>query len=374
MPLLLQLNGDLPERFPTHERRLWLFGCRRRTCRRRDGSIRVMRGVRVAEIDEGTIPSETPTVKENNKPPPSTPAAAAQAPAAPTLGERLFGATSSLGGGGARNPFATGSKPSNPFSPAPKKTEPEPAPRPAAAETSLSPAAPAPASEVGLPETFAKVVSLHDQSPAGGQRPPTALPSPEPWPTDAAALPPQYPVSYLVDAEYEVLDPEPANPSRNAAASGNMEVDSSPPEGKQDKDVFESNMDSAFQRFADRVGQNPEQAIRYEFAGAPLLYSRADATGRLLAAPSGGTTKVGTAGGMPRCGICGGPRCFEVQLMPNAIAELESEEPGTDGMEWGTVIVGVCKADCVPPSAAGSSDVGYAEEWAGVQWEELKGN
>jgi pre-rRNA-processing protein TSR4 len=43
-------------------------------------------------------------------------------------------------------------------------------------------------------------------------------------------------------------------------------------------------------------------------------------------------------------------------------------------MEWGTVIVGVCERDC-SPRHVGTGEVGYLEEWAGVQWEELsKGN
>jgi pre-rRNA-processing protein TSR4 len=49
---------------------------------------------------------------------------------------------------------------------------------------------------------------------------------------------------------------------------------------------------------------------------------------------------------------------------------LEEEELGLDGMDWGTVILGVCGLDC-SPSGTGEGDVGYAEEWVGVQWEEL---
>merc|ERR1712093_858783 len=49
MVLLLQLNGDLPEQFPGHERRLYVLTCRRKTCRRKEGSVRVLRGVRITE-------------------------------------------------------------------------------------------------------------------------------------------------------------------------------------------------------------------------------------------------------------------------------------------------------------------------------------
>lgn len=44
MALILQLNGELPERFPGHDRRIYVFACRRAGCRRREGSVRALRG------------------------------------------------------------------------------------------------------------------------------------------------------------------------------------------------------------------------------------------------------------------------------------------------------------------------------------------
>jgi pre-rRNA-processing protein TSR4 len=145
--------------------------------------------------------------------------------------------------------------------------------------------------------------------------------------------------------------------------------------GKEDKEIYESAHDAVFQKFADRVGQNPEQILRYEFKGKPLLYSDADAVGKALAhaAENGGDTKVkvaGAKGGIPRCGNCAAERVFEVQLTPHAITELEAEEMSLDGMEWGTIVVGVCGRDCKPADIA-EGEVGYVEEWVGVQWEEV---
>ena len=142
---------------------------------------------------------------------------------------------------------------------------------------------------------------------------------------------------------------------------------------KEDKDVYESTIDKTFQKFADRLAQNPEQVLRYEFKGQPLLYSKHDSVGKLLGSGSGNEkVKVGNGyggGRIPSCTNCGGERVFEVQLTPHAIMELESEEMGIDGMEWGTIIVGVCVRDC---QARGVQEgVGYVEEWAGVQWEDL---
>ena len=146
---------------------------------------------------------------------------------------------------------------------------------------------------------------------------------------------------------------------------------------KEDAETFESTIDKTFQRFADRLAQNPLQILRYEFRGMPLLYSKTDAVGKLIAphlSPGeSGNSKVSTAKragsfavGIPACGNCGAGRVFELQLTPQAITELEVEDAGMEGMEWGTVIIGVCGSDC----GSDAGEVRYIEEWAGVQWEE----
>lgn len=344
MVLLLQLNGELPSRFPGHDRRLYVFACKKKSCRRREGSIRVIRGVR---IEPGSKPAaakkaqkeERPVVKEEPKP-------------QPKLGEALFGAKGLGSSSASANPFATsGSASANPFasganpfsSPKPETTKP-------AEETSKAEVEEA---AEKLPKSFAETLSLNN--PQKEQGPP---PAPEPWPAEKD-LPAPYPISYLADADYETLDPTPP-PIPQATR---MEVDepgSSAGGGKEDREVFESVMDGDFQKFADRMAQNPEQVIRYEFAGEPLLYSKKDAVGQLL----GGNRS------MPRCGNCGSGRTFEVQMTPNAIAELEAEELSLEGMDWGTIIVGVCDSDCQARGVA-EGEAGYLEEWAGVQWEEL---
>jgi pre-rRNA-processing protein TSR4 len=148
--------------------------------------------------------------------------------------------------------------------------------------------------------------------------------------------------------------------------------DKGPTSQKEDKEAYESTIDKTFQKFADRLAQNPEQVIRYEFKGQPLLYSNSDAVGKLLS-PSHSRVVVGSgsgSGGMTGCRNCGAGRTFEVQLTPHAITELEVDETGLEGMDWGTIIVGVCERDCVPAGIA-TGEAGYLEEWAGVQWEEV---
>ena len=157
-----------------------------------------------------------------------------------------------------------------------------------------------------------------------------------------------------------------------------MDVDTEGAGSKNDeKDAFESTIDKTFQRFADRLAQNPEQVLRYEFGGAPLLYSKSDLVGRLFtyqqsASMSSKITITAHEMGpnrIPRCPNCWSSRVFELQLVPQAIAELEVEEEGLEGIEWGTIILGVCEKDCGERGAK-AGEVGWVEEWVGVQWEE----
>ncbi|KAK8075931.1 20S rRNA accumulation protein 4 [Apiospora phragmitis] len=342
MVLILQLNGGLPDQFPGHERRLYVFACRKKTCRRKDGNIRVLRAVRIAPGSKVVAAK-----KEEKK---SAPAAKPEPkPISTNLGETLFGAKPIGSSMGSANPFATGSSSaaalSNPFA---SSANPFSKPAPAA-EFKPADSKPEEEEEATTKEKIEEAAKADPPEPA------------EPWPAEKD-MPAPYPVSYLPDPEYETLDPRPApvpqavqmdmdDPSSSAAGGGG---------GKEDKDVFESSMDADFQKFADRLAQNPEQVIRYEFRGQPLLYSKTDAVGQNLS----------TGRSMSRCGNCGGARVFEVQMTPHAIAELEAEELGLEGMDWGTVIVGVCDADC-QARGVGEGEVGYVEEWAGVQWEEL---
>lgn len=375
MVLLLQLNAELHDRFPGHDRRLYVFACRKQTCRRKQGSIRAVRATRVSEEAVAAAAKAAKEAKEaeeeKKKRQEEVEAAKQKKDQGPGLGDSLFG-TKSMGGSGG-NPFSAGGNPfssggannagansnpfgsssSNPFSspsssstPGPEK-QPEP---PKTVETNPEDAA------QSLPKTFAETLNLNNTQKTSGPPPP-----PEPWPTND--LPRPYPVSYLSEAEYETLDPEPLEVPQNVQ----MDLDdSSAPAAGNEKEVFESSMDAVFQKFADRLAQNPDQSIRYEFGGQPLLSSKKDGVGKVLSAAA-----ASGRSGMPGCANCGAGRVFEVQLTPQAITELEEEELGLEGMDWGTVIVGVCEADC-SARGTGSGEVGYLEEWCGVQWEELE--
>ncbi|CAG8954363.1 hypothetical protein HYFRA_00005988 [Hymenoscyphus fraxineus] len=369
--LLLQLNADLPERFPGKERRLYILGCRNKACRRKEGSVRALRGSR-GFVGAGVSEREKESENGNKK------VEVVEEKPRINIGETLFGTKGKEGGavenpfsmggssGGAKeNPFSTGaSKASNPFStPSSAPTQNPFAAKTTTPSNTTPPKSASSPDTTSLPQTFAKALSLNNPQSTYG--PP---PIPEPWPTDSKSYPTPYPKLYLVDADYEILDKQPLDKMEIPQV---MDIDEGSGTGsgggKEDKEVFESTIDRQFQKFADRVGYNPEQVLRYEYAGAPLLYSTTDAVGKLLS--GGGNEKVKSAGGIPRCGGCGGKREFECQLTPHAIMELERNEEGLDGMEWGTILVGVCAGDCVA-SYVGKGEVGWMEEWVGVQWED----
>jgi pre-rRNA-processing protein TSR4 len=341
MILLLQLNGDMPDKFPGHERWLYIFGCKRKACRRKDGCIQGIRGIRRQKVK---IEAQSKSTDSKSKP--SVPSV--------DIGANLFGVSSSAAFPAARgNPFSTSSSSystsANPF-----------------AEVSTLAAKPPQKVDVSsLPQTFAEKAKIGEAS-----NPPTAIRPLEPWPEESK-FPPAYPFLHL-DAEYETLSAPPTPEVSHTTST----VDTSDSGGRgEDKDLFESAMDKTFQKFADRIAQNPEQVLRYEHNGTPLLYSTTDTVGRLLASTIHKTVaKVTTSdiygSRIPRCTNCGASRVFEVQLTPHAITALEEDEMSIDGMDWGTIILCVCSQDCGSQGVT-DGEVGYVEEWTGVQWEEL---
>jgi len=236
-----------------------------------------------------------------------------------------------------------------------------------------------------LTQSFADKVRL---SPPETSNPSTSTTDPiipvESWPGESSMNP--YPLFHL-EAEYESLsDAPPSIPDQKVTIDPtSMEIDEQPESSaRSDGEDFESNMDRTFQRFADRVGQNPEQVLRYEFGGEALLYSHDDGVGRLFSTSqkNGIDGKISTIVNsthadinkkkikIRKCENCKSDRVFEFQLMPHAISILEDEDGNEiDGMDWGTIIFYVCENDCLPTSSK-VGQVKYMEEWIGVQWEE----
>ncbi|KAK6349925.1 hypothetical protein TWF696_006184 [Orbilia brochopaga] len=355
MPLLLQLDGNLPDS-PYHTRMLYLFGCRAKPCRRQRGSIRAIRGVKATGIAAST-PANAPAAKVN------PPTVEEEKPAPSNMGDMIFGGTASSGT--PTNPFAATSQ-SNPFA--------KPNANPFAKDEVSS-----------LAKSFAAVASIgtDTKSAPKPKLDPTDSPSsligpPSPWPPSAEL--PQYPSFYL-DASYEELEPDALTlQSQKLAETIQMDtsddLDDLPTTSKKGSSStntskalkekgFESAMNAAFLHFQRITSQNPEQVLRYERRGTPLLYSRDDTVGKLLTSNSKGNDI--SLARVPRCLNCGAGRCFELQFMPHAISVLEGADVALDeGMVWGTIIVGTCDADC---ALSGSEKGRYIEEWVGVQWE-----
>ncbi|KAI5299958.1 hypothetical protein KEM55_000803 [Ascosphaera atra] len=369
MNLLLQLNGDLPERFPNDSRWLYIYGCARTACNRKPGSVKAFRAVKKHKLSSSS----------NNKPSAEkTPQASPEQPKkqGPDLGASIFGGPTSAQLAGA-NPFASAapsSTPSNPFAPPPSapSRNGEPKTDDVSKEEDVA--------KEELPATFADKVRVSSPPPSTPK--PVAGPA-IPWPAQSA-FPEPYKRFYL-DADYEVLE-APEAPKMNAKIQTEptaYEEGGSSSKATDTKGEFESALDKDFLHFSTRLEHNPEQVLRYEYAGTPLLYTTDDPVGKVFSSSSShnGSSKITTvpAGGskssrIPRCPHCGSERVFELQLVPHAIAVLEEDRdiglPGTKsetGMEWETIIVGVCAANC-GPKAVGQLD--YREEWVGVQWEE----
>jgi pre-rRNA-processing protein TSR4 len=353
MLLLLELHGDLPDHFPTDERRLYLFGCPRKPCNRKPGSIRAFRATRKVTVGSGK-PQKQDEPQPEEQPTPTQPKQ--------DLGASLFGST---------NLTSTVSSNPNPFSTSsvqePAGTNPFATPVPAGAPAEKTP------STTALATTFAEKVRISSPPPSAPTKATPESATVTPWPAQSA-FPPPYKNFYL-DAEYETLS-RPSTPEVPA----NVQIEPMEEEGAAGpelKDTFESDLDRDFMKFSMRLEHNPEQVLRYEFRGSPLLYSTGDAVGARLLGNNAAGGKITTlpAGSIPACEYCGSQRVFELQLVPHAITMLEEGRPGVGlgkddaGMEWGTIIMGVCGRDCAPMELG---VIGWREEWAGVQWEETK--
>ncbi|KEP53143.1 programmed cell death protein 2, carboxy-terminal domain protein [Rhizoctonia solani 123E] len=206
---------------------------------------------------------------------------------------------------------------------------------------------------------------------------------------------PFYPPFYL-NTVFEYISPPKPSPAHKSAGGGATGGE------MWDLEQYEraSDEDPVFQRFAQRVGEEGAQCIRYELKGTPLAFHTDDVYKKLFPpAPITPGTQVPVTGpqpvskptydptAIPLCGNCGGKRVFECQLMPNMLNVLkkplpkakhsaaETEEArkkliaaalggkGGVGMEWGTCMVFACEQDCSDGRET------WREEEVWVQWD-----
>ncbi|KAJ0029264.1 hypothetical protein NQD34_004261 [Periophthalmus magnuspinnatus] len=88
--------------------------------------------------------------------------------------------------------------------------------------------------------------------------------------------------------------------------------------------------DSVFARFMKRISVCSEQILRYCRGGNPLFISEPPANMSQVVLP---------------CSSCGGPRTFELQLMPALVSLLQGESSDMQ-LEFGTVLVYTCINSC----------------------------
>ncbi|XP_068169588.1 programmed cell death protein 2-like isoform X2 [Antennarius striatus] len=88
--------------------------------------------------------------------------------------------------------------------------------------------------------------------------------------------------------------------------------------------------DGIFSKFMKKISLCPQQILRYCHSGEPLFISK----------PPPNMAEL-----VPACGICGGSRTFELQLMPALVSLLQMAGGGTE-LEFGTVLVYSCTKSC----------------------------
>lgn len=360
LALLVQVYAPLEG--TEYDRSLYVFICKQAGCKRANGSVRALRGVKrdLAAERKAAVERKQKEQEEEEKKKLGN-------DTSKSVGADLFGGNSSDGAGATANPFGSSSNPfaaaSNPF---------------AAAVEAKPKAAPAPAPSG---PSFADIVkeTIPEKS--------AATPAAEPEATADNKDVPAFEDAYFLCVEAEELDPLFNKRSLPAGLNPqdllNLKLDTTPDEadaeGSGSIDARAAELaaqipgadDPAFQKFVDTVSQNPTQIVRYDRqGGSALLYSSRDAVAKTLASKS-----------IPVHPTTREPRQVELQVMPHAITVLEEDEvkrAGSDasdvkkridnGMEWGTIFVATPLVDDLELDEDG---VGYSEEWVGVQYEQF---
>ncbi|KAI0272649.1 programmed cell death protein 2 [Gloeopeniophorella convolvens] len=221
---------------------------------------------------------------------------------------------------------------------------------------------------------------------------------------------PSYPPQYLSTvSEYTV----PPKKQRDVSNNGNPEDGNGQESNNWASEKYENSMetDHIFDRFNERAAHEPQQCVRYELGGAPLPFASDDLYKRLfpLSSAGSGVTNVTKAASdvqqtlirrgydpstVPPCPHCGAPRVFECQVMPNLINIMSGDSntdsrdgPTTDeqrqeqvrkllkgetdgrGMEWGTILIFSCERDCCLGPGNREKQEAWNEELVFVHWD-----
>lgn len=112
-------------------------------------------------------------------------------------------------------------------------------------------------------------------------------------------------------------------------------------------DSFEGDSDRrSWATFQEHLAKAPEQVLRYcRSAGVKALWPTS----------SGQLSKAD----IPKCSYCGGPRCFEFQILPQLLFYFGVSND-VDSLDWATMVVYTCESSC-------EANVSYKEEFVWVQ-------
>ncbi|KFD52815.1 hypothetical protein M513_06306 [Trichuris suis] len=108
----------------------------------------------------------------------------------------------------------------------------------------------------------------------------------------------------------------------------NAAKDKSKNYGAEELESMSKEADKDFKRFRARIEQNPEQVIRYQRGGQPLLASQTNPFA------------------IPACEQCGAERLFEFQIMPHLLTYMDLDTVDEFGVDWATVCIYTCSASC----------------------------
>lgn len=130
------------------------------------------------------------------------------------------------------------------------------------------------------------------------------------------------------------------------SSQGALTTDDLPPEVISALEQNSTADTRQFANFAAAVAAAPEQVLRYCFEpeAVPLWPS-----------PDG----VPSSLDIPECSLCGSPRQFEFQVLPQLLNYLDIDAEAADSADWGVIAVYSCSRSCHVE--------GYAEEFAWVQ-------
>ncbi|KAI5949364.1 hypothetical protein KGF54_005599 [Candida jiufengensis] len=366
LSLYLQAYSPLDNTF--YDRVIYIFGCQDPSCSKKKGSIKAIRGINkneeVINKNKSDVDKMEDKLNSNNE-------ELRKKKLSDEITKNLFKKDDStdkeanLNPFGGSNPFGNSSNPFNSnLNPFDKQPEPKPEPK-------KEPSKKQPQQK----SSYAEIASNN-------------APPPPPKPTQVEGELPQYPGNFVyIESEKfkkdKTTDEELAkykhlieqsqddDESINESQTSQKRRESSSSAVLDPQTTKISNMldDKYFENFSTITKSNPGQVLRYDLNGKPLLYNGKDEVAkRFLSDPFN----------IPRPAYNpSSERRFELQLMPNAIMQLEdlnntnkSVADILNGMSWGTIIVCTDFEDYIPDHLLDENKVGYVEEWCGVQWEE----